>query len=219
MKFKIRVTPVLVLSGVVLVLTAAVVGLLVFIRNAPVQTRGIPPIVQLAALEADSSRWGLNFPNQYSTDRRTLGNDQRTTYGGSEAFSKLEEDPHLVKLFAGYGFSKEYNEDRGHLNSLTDVRATKRVNDKTPGTCYSCKSADNPKLWAEMGMAAYDKIPSRTSGSGSRSRSGAPTATRPTPCAWSSPTRRSTRRSRPRARTGRPFPARRCARWCAPTAT
>lgn len=64
----------------------------------------------------------------------------------------------MVKLFAGYGFSIDYNEDRGHLNTLADVRAIKRVNEKTPATCYSCKSADNPKLWDEMGMAAYDKM-------------------------------------------------------------
>jgi nitrite reductase (cytochrome c-552) len=63
----------------------------------------------------------------------------------------------MLELFAGYGFSIEYNEDRGHLNSLTDVREIKRVNDTTPGTCYSCKSSDNPGLWDEMGMAQFDK--------------------------------------------------------------
>lgn len=39
-----------------------------------------------------------------------------------------------------------------------DVRAIKRVNETTPATCYSCKSSNNPKLWDEMGMAAYDKM-------------------------------------------------------------
>ncbi len=68
-------------------------------------------------------------------------------------YSKLEQDPRLVELFAGYGFSKDYNEERGHLNALTDVRATKRVNETTPGTCYSCKSSNNPELWDKMGMA------------------------------------------------------------------
>jgi nitrite reductase (cytochrome c-552) len=28
----------------------------------------------------------------------------------------------------------------------------------THATCYSCKSSNNPSLWAEMGMAAYDKM-------------------------------------------------------------
>jgi nitrite reductase (cytochrome c-552) len=37
--------------------------------------------------------------------------------------------------------------------------STARVNETTPGTCYSCKSANNPKLWDEMGMAEYDKTP------------------------------------------------------------
>jgi len=39
------------------------------------------------------------------------------------------------------------------------VRATERVNEKTPGTCYSCKSADNPRLWDEMGMVDFDRLP------------------------------------------------------------
>jgi nitrite reductase (cytochrome c-552) len=99
----------------------------------------------------------VNFPNQYTTLQKTKTNQERTAYGGSLPYSKLEQDPRLVTLFAGYGFSKDYNEERGHLNSLDDVRATKRVNETTPGTCYSCKTSDNPRLWSEMGMEAYDK--------------------------------------------------------------
>ena len=91
-------------------------------------------------MEPDSSQWGLNFPNQYSTLLLTETNNTRTTYGGSEPFSKLEVDPRLSSCSPGTAFSIEYNEDRGHLNSLADVRKIKRVNDKTPGTCYSCKS-------------------------------------------------------------------------------
>ena len=103
--------------------------------------------------------WGENFPNQYSTLLKTETNNTATAFGGSDPYSKLEQDPRLVALFAGYGFSKDYNEERGHLNSLTDVRATKRINETTPGTCYSCKSANNPGLWDQMGMAEYDKTP------------------------------------------------------------
>jgi nitrite reductase (cytochrome c-552) len=64
----------------------------------------------------------------------------------------------LRTLFAGYSFAKGYGEDRGHLNSLTDVRNTPRLNEKTPGTYYSCKSSNNPELWAEMGMRQYDHL-------------------------------------------------------------
>jgi nitrite reductase (cytochrome c-552) len=152
-----RNSTVFVLSGVIVILAVALAGTLLYVRNQPAPKRGIQPIVQIAQYEADSSKWGVNFPNQYSTLQLTLTNKARTTYGGSEKYSKLEQDPRLVTLFAGYPFSKDYNEERGHLNSLTDVRATQRVNDKTAGTCYSCKSSDNPHLWTEMGMAAFDK--------------------------------------------------------------
>lgn len=147
------------LSAVIVVLAGVIVALLIFLKNQPPQTRGVPPMIEIAAMEADSAQWGLNFPNQYTTLLQTERNATRTTYGGSENYQKLETDPRLVKLFAGYGFSKDYKEDRGHMNTLTDVRETARINDTTPGTCYSCKSADNPRLWNEMGMEAYDKMP------------------------------------------------------------
>lgn len=148
-----------ILTGIIVVLAVGLIGVLIFLKNQPPQTRGIQPIVEIADKEPDSSLWGENFPNQYTAFLKTKDNNTRTTFGGSEPFSKLEEDPRLVELFAGYGFSIDYNEERGHMNALTDVRATKRVNEKTPGTCYSCKSSENPGLWEEMGMAAYDKMP------------------------------------------------------------
>jgi nitrite reductase (cytochrome c-552) len=147
----------LILTGVIVILAVALIGTLIFVSNQPKPQRGIAPIVEVTAMEPDSSIWGENFPNQYSTLQLTKTNNTRTTYGGSEKYSKLEQDPRLLDLFAGYSFSLEYNEDRGHLNSLDDVRAIKRVNEKTAGTCYSCKSSDNPRLWSEMGMAEFDK--------------------------------------------------------------
>jgi nitrite reductase (cytochrome c-552) len=147
----------LILIGVIVILAVALIGTLIFVSNQPKPQRGIAPIVEVTAMEPDSSIWGENFPNQYSTLQLTKTNNTRTTYGGSEKYSKLEQDPRLLDLFAGYSFSLEYNEERGHLNSLDDVRAIKRVNEKTAGTCYSCKSSDNPRLWSEMGMAEFDK--------------------------------------------------------------
>ena len=146
------------LSGIIIVLAATVVALLVFMKNQPLQKRGVAPLVDIAAMEPDSSKWGLNFPNQYSTLLKTETNNARTVYGGSDPYSKLESDPRLVKLFAGNPFSLEYNEERGHMNALADVRKIKRINEKSPATCYSCKSANNPSLWDEIGMAAYDKM-------------------------------------------------------------
>lgn len=148
-----------ILTGIIVILAVGLVAALLYLGNQPEPTRGVQPIVPVEAMEPDSSVWGENFPNQYSTLLKTESNNEQTAFGGSNPYSKLEQDPRLVTLFAGYGFSKDYNEERGHMNSLTDVRETLRVNETTPGTCYSCKSAVNPKLWNQMGMATYDKTP------------------------------------------------------------
>ena len=148
-----------ILIGIIVILGLGVIGLLLYINNQADPLRGVTPLVEIAPMEADSEKWSVNYPNQYSTLVKTETNNERTAYGGSEPYSKLETDPRLVTLFAGYGFSKEYNEDRGHMNSLSDVEGTARVGEKTPGTCYSCKSSDNPRLWDEMGMAEYDATP------------------------------------------------------------
>jgi len=154
----------LILAGLVIVLAAVLTGVLVFMWNQPPQERAIQTLVEIAQMEPDSSKWGINFPNQYSTFQKTETNNIDTTYGGSSQFSWLERDPRQVILFAGYPFSKDYNDDRGHANALEDVQNTRRLNlnlddpKHTPGTCYSCKSSNNPALWNEMGMAEFDKV-------------------------------------------------------------
>ena len=148
-----------ILVGIIVVLAVALVGVLVFMQNQPPKERTFQQLVEIAPLEPDSSLWGQNFPNQYTSLLKTKENEIDTTYAGSSAFSWLERDPRQVILFTGYGFSKDYNDDRGHEWALTDVRETARVGEKTPGTCYSCKSSNNPELWDEMGMAEFDQTP------------------------------------------------------------
>ena len=154
----------LLLVGIIVILAAVLTGVLVFTKNNPAQGRALQPIVEIAPMEPDSARWGINFPNQWASLQQTEFNTIDTTYGGSSKFSWLERDPRQKILFAGYPFSKEYNDDRGHMNMLTDVRETDRLNlndedpKHTPATCYSCKSGNNPALWDEMGMAAFDAM-------------------------------------------------------------
>ena len=155
----------LILVGIILVLAATLVGTLTFMKNQPPEQRAFEPLVEIKAMEPDSSLWGQNFPNQWSTLQKTATNNVDTTYAGSSQFSWLKRDPRQVILFAGYPFSKDYNDDRGHANALEDVRKTARLNlshedekKTTHATCYSCKSSDNPSLWAEMGMEKYDKM-------------------------------------------------------------
>ena len=153
-----------ILVGIIVLLSAVLVGVLTFMKNQPPQERAFQPLIEIKAMEPDSALWGQNFPNQYTTFQKTAANNIDTTYAGSSQFSWLERDPRQVILFAGYPFSKDYNDDRGHANALEDVRATKRLNlddsdpKHTPATCYSCKSSNNPGLWTGMGMEAYDKM-------------------------------------------------------------
>jgi len=145
-----------ILVAIILILAVGLIGVLLYLKSQPQPKRGMLPIQPIAPKDSNSANWGVNFPNEYATLLKTETNNTPTTYGGSQPFSKLEKDPRLVILFAGYPFSKDYNEERGHMNALTDVRTTKRVNETTAGTCYSCKSANNPQLWDKMGMAEYD---------------------------------------------------------------
>jgi nitrite reductase (cytochrome c-552) len=92
------------------------------------------------------------FPLQYNSYLKNKKMED-TKYGGSINRSKFDQDkePLLPILFNGYGFATDYNEDRGHIYALDDVRSTKRITDKSVGSCYTCKSTAVPKLIAQMG--------------------------------------------------------------------
>ncbi len=122
-----RKSPVtIILVGIIVILAAVLTGVLIFMKNQPAEERAvIPAVITVKPLEADSSLWGQNYPNEYSSLLLTANNNTATTFGGSAQKSYLLEDPRLVLLFMGYPFSKDYNQPRGHENTLIDVRATK----------------------------------------------------------------------------------------------
>ena len=161
---KKKITPTMIFSATIAILVIAVLGLLWFIQSQPDPIRGIPPLTDVSPTEPDSSVWGINFPNQYSTFLLTAENNTRTAFGGSEPIQKLDVDPRLITLFSNNAFSIDYREDRGHMHSLTDVEETLRINETTPGTCYSCKSANNVELWKEMGATKFASTPFNTLG-------------------------------------------------------
>jgi nitrite reductase (cytochrome c-552) len=109
------------------------------------------PLTPVDAWETDSAKWGANYPSEFETYKEMADSTQQTKYGGSSQRDYLEATPANVILFAGYGFAKEYRQARGHVHSIHDVTATKRVNDKTVATCWTCKSPDVPRLMHAMG--------------------------------------------------------------------
>ena len=113
-------------------------------------------VVELTDDIEDPAVWGKNFPLQYDGYRKTV--DQvRTRFGGSEAVprtptqadprsivsqSKLEEDPRLKAMWAGYAFARDFREERGHAYMLVDQTYTERqVAAKQPGTCLHCHAS------------------------------------------------------------------------------
>jgi nitrite reductase (cytochrome c-552) len=98
-------------------------------------------LVDLTEETIDPAEWGKNFPREYDSYKRTAENTSRR-HGGSEAISKLDEDPRLVRIFAGYPFSVDYRERRGHAYMLEDQDNTERVlKFKQPGACLHCHAS------------------------------------------------------------------------------
>jgi nitrite reductase (cytochrome c-552) len=113
-------------------------------------------VTPLAEWEPDNAVWGQNYPVEYKSYLRTRITDTKTKYGGSYPRDYLDADPRMVILFAGYGFSTEYRQARGHYYAVEDVTKTKRI--KTPfnaATCWSCKSTDVPRLMNQMGIKEF----------------------------------------------------------------
>jgi nitrite reductase (cytochrome c-552) len=113
-------------------------------------------VVELTDDTEDPAVWAKNFPLQYDGYSRTV--DQvRTRFGGSEALprtptkadprtvvaqSRLEEDPRLKIVWAGYAFAKDFREERGHAYMLEDQTYTERqIVAKQPGTCLNCHAS------------------------------------------------------------------------------
>jgi nitrite reductase (cytochrome c-552) len=136
---------------------AAVTALLVNIFERKQEARHpFFRVVELTDETEDPAIWGKNFPLQYDAYRRTV-DQQRTRYGGSEALphaptsadprsvitqSRIEEDPRLKRMWAGYAFAVDFREERGHAYMLDDQTYTQRVQQSNqPGTCIHCHAS------------------------------------------------------------------------------
>ncbi len=140
-----------------LVLLVAVATFAVFLLLENIATRKqeakqvVFRLVEVDESTVDPALWGKNFPRQYDSYQRTV-DIERTRHGGSEAFQKIDDDPRWRVLFAGYAFSIDYREERGHAYMLSDQRETERVHKvKQPGACLHCH-ASNTVAYREVGL-------------------------------------------------------------------
>ncbi len=106
-------------------------------------------VVDLTEKSEDPLLWGSNFPRQYDTYQRTV-DMEHTRYGGSEAdprdpgqtTSKIEADPRLKTMWAGYAFAVDFREERGHAYMLQDQKSTGRQKVVVqPGACLHCHAS------------------------------------------------------------------------------
>ncbi len=151
--------PVLIALIAVLAVLAGAGGVALLVNILERKSEARNPFYRVVTLDdttTDPAVWGKNFPLQYDGYRRTV--DQvRTRYGGSEAVprtptdadprsivaqSRLEEDPRLKTLWAGYAFATDFREERGHAYMLDDQTFTARQTvTPQPGTCMHCHAS------------------------------------------------------------------------------
>jgi nitrite reductase (cytochrome c-552) len=134
----------------------AVVGLGLFVNIFERKQEARVPfvrVVNVTDLTPEPEVWGKNFPREYETYVKTT-EMVPTRFGGSKVVahkptefdprtvtsqSKIEEDPRLKVMWAGYAFARDFREDRGHAYMLEDQTYTERqLAVKQPGTCINC---------------------------------------------------------------------------------
>ncbi|MCL2876928.1 MAG: ammonia-forming cytochrome c nitrite reductase subunit c552 [Betaproteobacteria bacterium] len=115
------------------------------------------------AINGRNNDWGVNFPREYDTWKKTRETDFRSKHLGNAPEDVLESRPNMVVLWAGYAFSRDYSAPRGHWYTLYDMRRSLRTGapgvgenkDLQPGTCWTCKSPDVPRMMQEIGNLKY----------------------------------------------------------------
>lgn len=116
----------------------------------PIVSKGL---VEMSDKNPSFEQWGKNFPEYLDMHTAAEKNPPvATEYGGSLAYSKLIRYPQLKILWAGYPFSIDANEERGHFWIQVDQMDTARNNKDflnsngfgafggQPAACMTCHS-------------------------------------------------------------------------------
>lgn len=155
------------LGWVIFLTTVVVVFLLGLLASSIIERRteaqfAYTPNINYESWEPRNAVWGKVFPREYQSYLQTADTTFRSKYNGAAMIDMLEEDPELVVLWAGYGFSRDYNQGRGHYYAITDIRNTLRTGapvdgkpSPQPNTCWACKSTDVPRMMQAMGVAEF----------------------------------------------------------------
>lgn len=124
--------------------------LAISINENKAEQRALNTVPPIQKFESRSAEWGKHYQRQYDSYMQTKKSDKITDV--------LQDSPALLVLWAGYGFSKDYNAPRGHYYMLEDnintLRTGAPVDASTgpmPSACWTCKSTDVPRLIDKIG--------------------------------------------------------------------
>ncbi len=155
------------LAWILFIATIVIVFLLGLLASSIVERRMEAsfvnvPRIEIRDFEPRNAVWGENYPREFQSYYGTADTSFRSKHGGNAMIDMLEVDPRLVVLWAGYGFSRDYSQGRGHYYAIEDVYNTLRTGaPKTadagpqPSTCWTCKSPDVPRLMNERGVTQF----------------------------------------------------------------
>lgn len=151
------------------IFTIIVVFLLGLLGSSIIERRNEAAYVQqilkpIAEWEPRNEVWGENYPLEFETYASTIDTSFASKHGGSMKVDMLEKYPDLVILWAGYPFSRDYNQGRGHYNAIKDLRNSLRTDVPLPSTCYACKSTDVPRVMNQVGVSEFYKTPFKEMG-------------------------------------------------------
>ena len=142
----------------VIVFAAGIFTATVLERRAEKVAR-LQPVTNIEKWEPRNEVWGKNFPREYESYLKTLDTNFVSPHGGSAKRDYLDDFPELVILWAGYGFSKDYAQGRGHAHAVKDIRQTLRTGgvevSPMPATCWTCKSTDVPRMMEKVGIKEF----------------------------------------------------------------
>lgn len=115
------------------------------------------------SIVAQNEKFAEDFPHEYETWSMTEDTSFVSKYNSSQEQDALAQHPLMVILWDGYAFSRDYNTPRGHRHCIEDLRKILRTGspgvdgqkDLQPGTCWTCKGPDVPRLMREKGKNTF----------------------------------------------------------------
>ena len=120
-------------------------------------------VVMTDSIVSQNEKFAEDFPREYQTWAMTEDTSFVSKYNSSQEADVLAQRPEMVIMWAGYSFSRGYNTPRGHRHAIEDLRKILRTGspgvdgqeDIQPGTCWTCKGPDVPRLMREKGKNAF----------------------------------------------------------------